>query len=378
MFWAETGELWFVAVVSFLTAIIIVLSRRFHISATTRGHAGLEVQSMHDAPTPRIGGLAVIVGIVASYAFLPGPSQHLLGLLLLSALPALIAGFSEDLNFEVSPKRRLIAAACSSALMIALSGQMLTASNVPGLNVVLSIAPVAFVFTIFATCGMTHALNLIDGLNGLAGGIALAMAGGLGLIAFMVGDAALVWVAAAMFTAIMGFLLVNFPLGKVFLGDGGAYTLGHILAWIAILLLARNPDISAWSLILCAFWPLMDTFATIARRLIERKAVGAPDRLHFHHIMMRLVRTVVGPQRSRLISNSIASALLAPLYILPVTLGVLTVHNSALGFLSIALCGSIYVGLRFYIVRRFPQISRKKIVTSLRRRELTQSQAGGF
>ena len=181
-----------------------------------------------------------------------------------------------------------------------------------------------------------------------------------------------------MLTAITGFLLVNYPLGKVFLGDGGAYTVGHILAWIAILLLARNPEISAWSLILCAFWPLMDTVATIARRLIVRKAVGAPDKLHFHHIVMRLVRAMVGPRRSRLISNSIASALIAPLYTLPVALGVLTVRSPALGLLSIAFCALIYVGLRFYMVRRFLKLSRKLVTSELRRRALTESHAGGF
>lgn len=357
-FYLAAVNLWYIALIGFACSLGIVYSRRFHAARTTRGHARLEVQSMHDAPTPRIGGLAVVVALVVTYSVLPAITHVTFAFLLLSSIPVLFAGIAEDVSHAVSPKKRLVASAISSVIMVYLSGVVLRTPGMPMLDAVLAIWPIAFLFTLLVTSSLAHALNLIDGLNGLAGGVALTMTAGLGLIAHEVQDAEILWICAAIFMAIVGFLLVNFPLGKVFLGDGGAYTLGHILAWVAILLLTRNSELSPWSMILCGFWPALDTITTVIRRLRLGRSVDKPDRMHFHHVVMRLVRATVGRRKSRLVSNSLAGALMAPLYILPVALGVATSQNHMAGFIAIVLSSIFYLAVQFSIVRRFRKYAK--------------------
>jgi UDP-N-acetylmuramyl pentapeptide phosphotransferase/UDP-N-acetylglucosamine-1-phosphate transferase len=88
--------------------------------------------------------------------------------------------------------------------------------------------------------GACNALNIIDGTNGLAGGSALLMFTGMAAVAWHVGDTLVLLQAAAMTGALLGFLLWNYPKGKVFLGDGGAYFIGFMYAELAIQVVARN------------------------------------------------------------------------------------------------------------------------------------------
>ena len=114
-----------------------------------------------------------------------------------------------------------------------------------------------YIFTIFATTGVAHAFNLIDGLNGLSLGISLSTSFFLTVVAWMAADALVVLLCLIFFLSTLGLFLLNFPWGKIFLGDGGAYFQGHCLSWIAILLLARNPDITAWAILLIFFGQLL-------------------------------------------------------------------------------------------------------------------------
>src|SRR3546814_17428537 len=94
-----------------------------------------------------------------------------------------------------------------------------------------------------AVGGSTHALNIVDGMNGLAGMIATLMALSLALVALQVQDIPIFLISAALASATLGFLVWNFPFGRVFLGDGGAYFLGFMLAELAVQLVVRNPSV---------------------------------------------------------------------------------------------------------------------------------------
>lgn len=120
---------------------------------------------------------------------------------------------------------------------------------------VLSFWPVSLVFTMFAVGGCTHALNIVDGMNGLAGMVATLMAVSISLVALQVGDMPIFMIAAALASATLGFLVWNFPFGRVFLGDGGAYFLGFMLAELAVLLVVRNPSVSPFYALAVLFYP---------------------------------------------------------------------------------------------------------------------------
>ncbi|GAA6201244.1 glycosyltransferase [Aquicoccus sp. SU-CL01552] len=340
-------------------SLAIVQTRGLHLGRTARGHAGEEIQSTHARPTPRIGGLALMLGLLLSVALSSGEVRDLLLLANFACLPVFLAGMMEDLNFGASPRIRLMAAMLSSAMMILLSGYRISAVGVPGIDNLVALAPVGIAFTVFATAGVSHAYNLVDGLNGLSMGIAVVSATALGVIAASVGDSVLVSIAAAFILCVLGVFVVNYPFGWLFLGDGGAYTIGHLIAWLAVMLMARNPEVSPWAVLLTAFWPVMDTFAAILRRWINRTPTDAPDRMHFHHVMMRLILANFPVQHRLVVANSLATALMFPLFVTPAVLAVLTAQNNLLGFLSFVVCIIGYVGFRLALVRRFRAVRRR-------------------
>src|SRR4029450_979221 len=96
------------------------------------------------------------------------------------------------------------------------------------------------------------------GFNGLAAGSVAIMLGAMGLIAYSVGDAQLATVSFVLAAGALGFGAVNWPFGKIFLGDGGAYFLGFLLAWVAVLLPMRSPHVNAWATMLVCAYPVLE------------------------------------------------------------------------------------------------------------------------
>ena len=347
-------DFWLAGALSLSGALLIVSTRQFHLALTSRGHAGLEVQSAHHMPTPRVGGIALILGLLGAATHSAGEAAHLLVLLLVSCIPVFGAGLMEDINLGASPRARLFAAATSSALMIALTGQHISVIGVPGADALMRLWPVGVLFTVFATSGVSHAFNLVDGLNGLSMGIGIIAMIALGVIALGMGDTVIATLAAALAFSIVGVFVVNYPFGRLFLGDGGAYTMGHLIAWIAVLLMARNPQVSPWAVLMASFWPVMDTGAAILRRRINKTPTSAPDRMHFHHIVMRLILAISPRMDKRLlVANSMATAIMAPLFMVPPVLAVLTAQSNALAIFAFLCCAVMYVVVRFGLIKSF-------------------------
>jgi UDP-N-acetylmuramyl pentapeptide phosphotransferase/UDP-N-acetylglucosamine-1-phosphate transferase len=146
----------------------------------------------------------------------------------------------------------------------------------------------AVLFTGFAMGGVANAINIIDGFNGLASGSLLIMLAAFAWIAHRLGDD-LVFALAVLYAAILlGFFVVNFPFGKIFLGDGGAYFAGFLLAGLGVLLPMRNPETSAWTAILICAYPVIETLASMRRKAKrEGHSVGQPDRVHWHMLAYR-------------------------------------------------------------------------------------------
>jgi UDP-N-acetylmuramyl pentapeptide phosphotransferase/UDP-N-acetylglucosamine-1-phosphate transferase len=164
-------------------------------------------------------------------------------------------------------------------------------------------------FTGFATGGVANAINIIDGFNGLASGALLIMLGAFAWVAWQVGDA-LVFSLAILFGAlILGFFAVNFPLGKIFLGDGGAYFAGFLLATLGVLLPARNVEVSAWTSILICAYPVIETLSSMWRKARrDGHSIGKPDRVHFHMLAYRrYARRMVRGGGSKHLRNPAAS-----------------------------------------------------------------------
>lgn len=302
------------------------------------------IQSAHLTPTPRIGGVAIICAIALSIAFSPATVQADYFLLCLTVLPVFVVGLAEDLGFPVSPRRRLYAAAVSSLLAIYLLNTWITRLDFPALDILLSWAPAGIAFTVLATVGVSNAFNLIDGLNGLSSGTAIITALGLAAISSLGDDPALVQLCLMFVAAMFGFLMFNYPWGRLFLGDAGAYSVGYILSWLAIFVHLRNPDISAWAILLLFFWPVADTMLAIYRRRAAGMRSDKPDRLHFHQLVMRAIEILWLGRNKRSLANPLATLTMLPMIMAPVATGVLLWNEPTWSFIAVVGFSVLFVG----------------------------------
>ena len=318
--------------VSFILCIIIILSSGYGFSR--RGEVDeTAIQSAHSGFVPRVGGLAIYISILVlipllSFGFIPlsvvfNLDAEQLALLILSAAPVFSVGLAEDLGYEMSPKARLIASAASCFVVILLFKVWLVSLGIPGVDTLLLFAPVGILFTIFATVGVVNAFNLIDGLNGLASYVTVSVAIALSIIAFQSGDTQISIFLVLLVAAVLGFMVLNFPMGKIFLGDGGAYAMGHLLVWSAIILINGATGISAFAILLVFFWPVADTGLAIWRRWKLGNPTDRPDRLHFHQLTMRFLEIRFFGRERREIANPLATLILIPFISIPQVLGVL-------------------------------------------------------
>jgi UDP-N-acetylmuramyl pentapeptide phosphotransferase/UDP-N-acetylglucosamine-1-phosphate transferase len=326
--------------VAFLAGLLLLATSRWHGHWSTDSSAG--VQRNHTQLTPRIGGIAVMAGVAAAWAWAPDGSQTLLGCLILAGLPAFAFGLAEDLTKRVSVRARLLATLSCGVLGYIFTGHSITEVRVPGIDWLLGFSLLSVAFTAFAVSGVANAINLIDGMNGLAAGTVILMLCCFALMSQALGDAALMQTCLALGAATLGFMLLNWPMGKLFLGDGGAYFLGFSVAWVAVLLLWRHPQVSAWAPLLVCSFPVLEVLFSMRRRLRRGKDIGAPDRLHLHCLVKRrLVRRLL-PDSSRLVRNSATGAIMWGAGLVPAYIAFHFYTNTPAVALGLALCAFMY------------------------------------
>ena len=249
-------------------------------------------QKFHAAPTPRIGGFGLMAGLFASGATLLAMEQSApgeqFGYLLLASLPAFLGGITEDATKTVGVTTRLVLTMLAAAIGVSLLGAAIPRLDVPGIDALLRWTPFAIAFTLFAVGGVANSINIIDGYNGLAAGHAVIVLAAMSYISALLGDTFLLTSALAMIGALLGFLAWNYPKGRIFLGDGGAYLLGFWLAELSVLVVVRHPEVSPWFPMLLLVYPIFETLFSIYRRkFLQGRSPGEPDRMHMHQMIYR-------------------------------------------------------------------------------------------
>lgn len=291
---------------SFLICLIIIVTQQWHGKFSHDHSAG--VQKIHTQPTPRVGGIAILFGLTLSLFFASNLTIYpLLSAMILSALPVFLLGTLEDITKSISPTMRLWAAMISGVLAWWLTGFALTSVDVWGVDYLLSFTPVAVVFTAFCIAGMANAINVIDGLNGLASGAMLIALLFLSAIAYSAGDFIYVYICLLIAAVAFGFILFNFPFGKIFLGDGGAYLLGFLGGGLAVMLPMRNESISVWAPLLVFSYPILEVLFSIFRRRRRAHSPYHPDRLHLHSLIQARLFKNLTRNWLRPLQNSFAS-----------------------------------------------------------------------
>lgn len=276
---------------SFIITIFIIRTKKVH--GVMSGDHDLDgPQKFHKTSVPRIGGLGITIGLFASIAFgyAKDPSKDQYLLLFLCALPAFGIGIAEDITKLISVRMRLLFTAIGATLAYVFVNVKISGLDIPGIDFLFTIPLVSIVFTIFAITGLANAYNIIDGFNGLSSTIGFITLIALAYIGIKFNDPFIYILSFTMAGAILGFLLLNYPRGLIFLGDGGAYLIGFWVASISVLLVARHNEISPWFALLISAYPIIETLFTIYRRKFHQgKSPGHPDGIHLHSLIFRRI-----------------------------------------------------------------------------------------
>jgi UDP-GlcNAc:undecaprenyl-phosphate GlcNAc-1-phosphate transferase len=242
---------------------------------------------VHKKPIPLLGGLAIYFSFVLTLVLKTGKlSQSEMGILIGATIIAL-GGFLDD-KFEIRPWQKLLFQ-ITAALVLTIYGVKIVyiTNPISSAELSMSIGLFSIPLTIIWVVGITNALNLIDGLDGLAAGVAFISAVTIFIIAFLNGrnEAAVLTVILA--GAILGFLPYNFNPASIFMGDTGAQLLGFLLAAISIKGTIKSATAFAIAVPLLALGiPIYDTLFAMIRRKINGKPIMQADKGHLHHRLL--------------------------------------------------------------------------------------------
>lgn len=338
---------------SFLCSFFVtVKAKKRNMFLSDHLHTG--PQKFHTSPTPRIGGLGIFVALIGAAVLTllrgEGFSKDFI-LLTLCALPAFLAGFVEDISGKFSSKLRLIVLSSGAALAYFLLDAAIRRVDLP-VDFLLGLGIISFLFTVFAVVGITNAINIIDGFNGLASMVSVIILLALGYVSYKVGDYFLIISCIALVGAIVGFFILNYPAGLIFLGDGGAYMLGFLIGVNSILLVNRHPEVSPWFPLVVCIYPVFEVLFSIYRRVfIKKTSPFKPDTLHLHTVIYRrLINKIVGKEADPLRRNYTTSPFLWVLSCLGVVPGLLWWNNTVLLIFSAILFALIYICLYWRIL----------------------------
>lgn len=290
---------------TFIFSIVIVLTKPLH------SHFSIDTltgdQKFHTTSTPRIGGIAIVVGLL-SVILIFGDIEYF-WLIVLTGLPVFTAGLCEDMFKSVPSSSRLIAAIISAILFCFILGDHFTYSGIYLIDQIFTLFYLWPVLTVIAIAALTNGINIIDGFNGLASGATIVMAACIYVLATGVGDFAVMQLCIIFMSVLCGFFAVNFPRGYLFLGDAGAYFCGFFLAALSILLITRNPEIPPLALFVIFAYPMVELLFSIYRKT-NRKGHRAdrPDKVHFHMLVFRSVSRLFS--KKKIFRNAITGGLM--------------------------------------------------------------------
>ncbi|MCS6809674.1 MAG: glycosyltransferase [Tepidimonas sp.] len=340
--------------------MLLVHYARIHLAYTAEQGSDRRRRRYHVGTVPRVGGLAFCLGLLAALAW--SGWRGLVGreaaYLILAALPALAAGLAEDITKRVTPQIRLLATLLAALLAVVLLQAYIHHVQIGLVDAWLSWrppqwtwAPLGVLLTIIGVAGVANAINIIDGFHGLAAAVCIIMMGAIGYVGWIVGDTLIVQLALAYMGALLGFLLWNYPKGLIFLGDGGAYLAGFLLAQAGVLLVVRNPQVTPWFVLLVCAYPVVETLFSIYRKAFVRNVSPTmPDGLHMHMLVYRrLLRWSAGNAVAREVTarNAATSPYLWALCSLAVVPAVL-LWSQPIG-LQIALAVYVFIYIAMYV-----------------------------
>jgi UDP-GlcNAc:undecaprenyl-phosphate GlcNAc-1-phosphate transferase len=244
-------------------------------------------RSIHATITPRVAGVAIFISVALSHILFNWDYLTHYPYLHLAILFVFLVGLFDD-KYNAAPKVKFMIIALAIILAYQDGIQITHLGHYFGYEAAL---PWVFIFpfTLFAISGLTNALNLIDGLDGLAGSIAMVILGTFLTLGWLHHDLFMITLSSSFMVALAVFLAFNWHPAKIFMGDSGSLTLGFVISILAIQSLHY---LSPTAVLFVVAIPLLDTFVVMTRRIQRGKSVFSADKNHFHHFLYKIKRDV--------------------------------------------------------------------------------------
>ena len=347
---SQTSLLVSAGVMIALNVVIITQWPRWqHSKSFLKNYQG--IQRVHEGEVPRLGGLVIYIGLWVYWLLCQhGQAMPFIQCLLICSFPLIFISIKEDVLHNTRAITRLGFMTASCILFFLCYDISYPSIEFPVIGDWLNNSPVLnLLFFCFCVLVVTNGSNLIDGVNGLLPITLLMQALSLMYITYETNDTLnMIRLIYIIFPVII-FMGFNFPWGKIFLGDTGAYFFGFMVSLLTIIIFSEHPEIPTWVAVLILFYPAFELLFSSIRKLTEHKSPMEPDVYHLHLKMFHLLKNHVMKPR---VSNSLVMPCLALIWGMPFILLVWVKNNIFMTLLSIVLIIIIYLGFYWALPRK--------------------------
>lgn len=279
-------NIYLILLVTFIASFLLVFLVKkiaIHINAMDMPNA----RKVHKVPMPRLGGLAIYISFLLGYIIYGTVSLQMLSVLI-GGFIIILTGIVDDIN-PIKARYKLLSQIITAGIVVIYGKLYFNNITLLGFNFIFP-AWINMILSMFFIVAIINAINLIDGLDGLAAGVSsiyFITISVLGIILNKFGGLDVI-LSLILLGSTLGFLVHNFPPAKIFMGDTGSMFLGFMIAVIALLGYKVATITSIVIPILILFIPLFDTLLAIFRRIIKRESIGKPDKEHLHHQLLKM------------------------------------------------------------------------------------------
>ncbi len=275
----------FVLILSFISTLfaihkIIKLSNKYEFGLDLPGK-----RKIHKISVPRIGGVGILFGLIVVVFFL-NTDKQVLSYFFASLIVFIVSLIDDIKGVKWLPK---MAAICLAITVTIFYGDIViyNLGNIFGLGR-LDLGIWSIPFTYFSVLGIVCAINLLDGLNGLAGGTSVIIFISLAFFSYITGKYNFMYISFAMIGGLLAFLRYNFPRGLIFLGDSGSNLVGFTIAIICVVVFQNNTSYEPMIPVLLLGIPIFDTVRVMIRRMLKGRNPFSADKNHMHHVLVRM------------------------------------------------------------------------------------------
>ena len=302
-----------------------------------------QAQRVHKDEVPRLGG--VVIYIFLFVLVIIGTLQsNFISAVLISSLPLILISLKEDLFHNTKPSNRLFVMLLCCLLFFYMYPVKFPSVDFPYLGSLINYYPIAILFFAFSTVVVINGMNLIDGMNGLLATTLLSQVFSLYLFMAFQDNQETRLELITLGVMLIIFLIFNFPLGKIFFGDAGAYFFGYLISMYVVVFFGKNTEVLSWKAVLLFFYPAMELlFSFVRKKIFEKKSPFTADAKHLHSLIFNLIE-LKNPSKY---NNSVVTLILLPFAIIP-PIASFYLNNITYVLLVLFMLTTIYIFLYLY------------------------------